>query len=515
MVLTAIALRCWRLSWGLADHWSFPDEGIFAGWAAQFVPLSWGSFALANFTYPPVYPYVCGFLVAAAHAIGLIGATPTALTAGSIVVARMISTLAGVAAVGLTGLFARRAYSDDTALAAAALLAVAPFHVMYGHIATTDIPLTLAFVGGVIAALALAEQATLSRAVLAGASIGLATVTKYTGLALLAPVGWALLEQIVRSHGVRRPLLLGIVVLVIAGIVFAAIHPLSFFHGQEIGAALARERYLATYTPGGSNNKLVPSLGWYGRPYLYELVASLPFALGWPLYLLTLAGVGIAVCRHSLADRIVFATVLPYFFVIGSYHLIFPRYLLPLFPGFCVLAARAASERSRHVAVALLLSVWGYSLVLSATQVARFSFVQQRAVVEWAKEFVRHPTTSGGLPAWVARPQDLFDYFGLGAAFAGSGVVHLPVDEGHWLDRGVQAIVLPEWRVIEIQRDRPESPAAAELRKLERGEGGFRLVARWEPWFLQRDLYTRLDPAFAGDLWQGAIGFRVYARDQS
>ena len=30
------------------------------------------------------------------------------------------------------------------------------------------------------------------------------------------------------------------------------------------------------------NNILAPAVGWYARPYLYQFVASLPFALGWP-----------------------------------------------------------------------------------------------------------------------------------------------------------------------------------------------------------------------------------------
>jgi 4-amino-4-deoxy-L-arabinose transferase-like glycosyltransferase len=89
------------------------------------------------------------------------------------------------------------------------------------------------------------------------------------------------------------------------------------------------------------NNRAVPSLGWYGRPYLYELVASLPYALGWPLYALALVGVVVALWRHELADRVLLGALIPYFLVIGGSPTTFPRYLMPLFPGLVILAARA------------------------------------------------------------------------------------------------------------------------------------------------------------------------------
>src|SRR5438552_10537595 len=34
------------------------------------------------------------------------------------------------------------------------------------------------------------------------------------------------------------------------------------------------------------------------------------------------------------------------------------------------------------------------------------------------------------------------------------------VDDGHWLDGQPEVFVLPEWKAIEIHRDRPASPAA-------------------------------------------------------
>jgi len=159
------------------------------------------------------------------------------------------------------------------------------------------------------------------------------------------------------------------------------------------------------------NNYLVPSLGWYGRPYLYQLVAGLPFGLGWPLAVVALAGVVVALRRHELADRIVLAALLPYFLVIGSSRVTFSRYLLPLFPGLLLLAARALCDLPRAPRAALLATVLAYSLVLATSQVARFSTRQQREIARWI----------AGL-----RPPGSAERLRVAVPPAGTGAAHLP-----------------------------------------------------------------------------------------
>src|SRR5262249_44278278 len=132
------------------------------------------------------------------------------------------------------------------------------------------------------------------------------------------------------------------------------------------------------------NTFLTPTVGWYARPYAYQLIASLPFALGWPLYALALGGVAVALRRRELGDRVLLAPMGPYFAMMGYSMLVFPRYLLPLLPPLAILAARAAAiVPARRLGALLVVGVFAYSLVFSASQVARFSLDQQRAVAEW------------------------------------------------------------------------------------------------------------------------------------
>jgi hypothetical protein len=256
------------------------------------------------------------------------------------------------------------------------------------------------------------------------------------------------------------------------------------------------------------NYHLVPSLGWYGRPYLYELVASFPYVLGWPLYLLAMIGVGVALLRRDLADRIVLASLLPYFVVMGNSQVVYPRYFLPMLPGMVVLAARALPT-TRAAGIGVFAAVLAYSLALATSQVARMSWDQQRDMATWVARYVEDRPER---PVRIAVAVDPEPYFNLQEPLSEAGLRYWKLRPGSWFVGSPDLLIVPEWREIAIRRDTPDSPAAAELDRLQSGEAGYREVARWRSWFLQRDLYTSLDPSFAGDLWQGEVGFAVYAR---
>jgi Dolichyl-phosphate-mannose-protein mannosyltransferase len=513
-VVVAAVLRFWRIDWGLAANSPFFDELIFTTHAANFVPLSWHSFGLTGFIYPSLYGDIAGIATVIAHAMGWIEATPTPKSPGIILTARVVSAAIGVATVGMIYQAARRMYSPMVGVGAAALMAVAPFHAMYAHIASTDITLTAASALVLLGSYALARHGTISLAMAAGLAAGLAFASKYTGLAMIVPVGWAVIENAIAARSAGRALVLGIAALVGFALTFAAACTPCVLHAAQVVAAMQHEQLATSVFAGGSaNNVLVPSLGWYGRPYLYELCASLPYALGWPLYAVSLAGIVVAARRRELADRIVLSGILPYFAFMGSQQVVFPRYLLPLFPGVIVLAGRAllAANRWPRVRGALFATVWIYSLSLTATQVARFSRDQQAAVARWiAQQSSPLDLLLGKVR--VAVPDYPLDYFGLAVPLAKAKLITVSVADGHWFDQPVDAFIMPEWYAIAIRRDEPKGPASRDLRRLESGRAGYHLVARWRSSYVQRDFYTWLDPAFAAGLWQGEIGFDLYAR---
>ena len=141
---------------------------------------------------------------------------------------------------------------------------------------------------------------------------------------------------------------------------------------------------------------------------------------------------------------------------------------------------------------------------------ARFSTRQQREVARWIAG-LRPPGSAERLRVAVPRISPVFDYYRLAGPLEQARLTYLQVDDGHWFDAQPDVFVLPDFDAIAIRRDGVRWPG--ELDRLQTGAAGYHEAARWRSWFLQRDLYTWLDPAFAADLWQGEIGFTVYVRE--
>jgi len=522
IALVAVALRCWHLDWGLATdarHLAFPDEPISWGpYVHDFIPLRWASFDRESLNYPPFYGYVVGLTAWTLNALGWLATPPAAppmfwVPPSAVLLARAVSVAASLVTIALVGLAAGRMYSARTGWLAAALMAVVPFEVVYVHVASPDILLATGTLLTTFLAYRLALHGGGGTAFAAGIAAGMTTGTKYTGLAIVVAIAWAVGERLKVERAWRRAAMLAALAatgFALAGVIAC---PPCVLHSDRLAFALQNHLQINwKLFDHFHNNYLVPSLGWYGRPYAYQLVASLPFTLGWPLYAAALLGIGIAIRRHTLADRILLLAFIPYFLVMARSMLTFPRFLLPLLPILVILAARGfdvwAPQRLRPV---LLASVWIYSLALGATQVARFSLDQQRDVAQWIAKAPPRTAYTGQVRVGV--PKMILDYFRLAKPFKAANLKPVELDDGAWFTPvSPEYFVLPDWYAIAIERDIPDSPAARDLARLRSGEAGYDRVAEWRSSYLQQRLYTSLDPAFAGDLWQGEIGFTVYAR---
>jgi hypothetical protein len=506
-IAAAVFLRFWRLRWALDDDLFFPDEIVWYARVAQFVPLRWASFDV-DFThfYPTLFGYLTGLPTAAAWALGLIRKSHAMLDA--IFTVRIVTALVGVANVALVGLLGRRCFSAPVGLVAAALWAVVPLDAVQVHYASVDGVVTAWFTLALLAAHALALRAGPGRAFLGGACAGLAFATKYTGIGAL---GAFVVPLVVRARSGDGPALaagLGAAVVAGACLGIAAGCPPCVLRPDDLVGAL-RMHFQTTATADLLNARLVPSLGWVGAPWVYELVAVFPFGLGWPLWLLSLAGVAVALRRRSLADWVLLGGVGTYFLAIGASPALFPRYLLPLVPGLLVLGARAgvALAGRSTVGAAAVAAVWLYTFVLSASHVSSASLEQQKELVAW---IAARPETVPGMR--VAYPERGAEYFFLPQFFGRAGLTQLPMADGEWLRAPADVFVVPEVLAIGSRRDHPDGAAARDLARLEAGEGGFREAARWPMEYMNDWLYTWPDPGLSPVL--GMCGFRVYVRER-
>ena len=502
---SAVFLRFWRLDWALDERLFFPDEIIWYVRVSQFVPLSWSSFDLDfTHTYPTLYGYFAGLATAATYALGLVRPPPDGAF-DALYVCRVVAAAAGVVDVGLVGLLGWRCFSAPIGLAAAALFAVLPLEAAQVHYSSVD-SLTIAFVTlALLASHALALRGGLARAAAAGVCVGLAFATKYTGLGAL---GGLLVPLLAQSRGGRRwatALALGIAVVVGLGAGITVGCPPCVLRPSSLLVQLSDLRRL-TDTGDFLNARLVASLGWAGTRYVYQLVALLPYTLGWPLCLLVVWGVVVAIRRRSLADWVLLGAVATYFVSIGASSLVFPRYLMPLEPGLVVLAARAGVEQAGRSPArwAALAAVWLYTFVVATSHVASASLVQQKEVAAW---IAARPQ---GLR--VATPEHAVEYFFLTPFLARAGLTPVVMKAGQWLDAPADVFVVPELLAVGVQRDHPDGVEARDVARLEAGERGFRPAARWPMEYLHRGLYSWLDPGLSPVL--GTCGFRVYVRDR-
>ena len=331
VLLLALGLRLWGLKQGLPYAYN-ADEN------AHFLPRAIGMFGHdldpGYYVNPSAYTYVLHILLAVRYggrlAVGeAFASDPTTVWT----MARAASAVLGTVAVGLLYLAGKRLAGRAAGLLAAALLAVAFLPVFYSHLALNDVP-TLAPL-----CLALWGAAGVLRTgrgldyLIAGIGIGLAAATKYTGgivlLALLAAFGAH--ATATGGAALRGLLLAGVVALAAFFVAFpyAIIDHHAFLDGLSHQSDASRE--------AAGKLGVTQDNGW-----IYYLW-SFGWGLGWaPLVAAGVALPLLAFRRHWALLAFLAPAPILYVAFMGSQERFFGRWLMPVLPFVCLLAAICA-----------------------------------------------------------------------------------------------------------------------------------------------------------------------------
>ncbi len=240
---------------------------------------------------------------------------------------RALTALLGTLTVVLVYLAGMR-WGTRSAALAAGLMAVMPLHVRESHYVLTDVPATFFVALTLLLTLRAHERERAVDFAWAGAAAGLAAATKYPGaLSLLLPM-----VAVWMTLGTKPSRLVGSLAAVGGfGAAFLAAAPYTLL---DLPAFLNGYAHLAGYYSTTAPSE--PA----GVTYFKHLSRS----MAWPAFLLVLTGLGLGAVRAIRGPgrvRWTITVVFPivYFYFLSGQTLVYGRYLLPLLPFVCLLAA--------------------------------------------------------------------------------------------------------------------------------------------------------------------------------
>ncbi len=356
IVLVGAVLRFFPIWFGLPYPQARPDEEVAIGIALGALK---GDLNPHFFHWPSLTFYVfAGVLGAAGGARELLGMDAPMTFSEHALIARGTIALGGTLTLLVLFRLGQRIAGDTVGLLAAAFLAVALLHVRESHFAMTDALMTLLLwisLALVIRA-ALAERGGLpSRAeaiVCAGAGLagGLATSTRYNAAAVAVAMAATQLvwfwqrPSSVLSWRTWMPALAFTAAFAVG---FLAGTPYAVLDYPKFSEDL---RYDFTHLSGGHLDINL------GRGWIYHATHSLPYGAGIATCAAALLGLVPFVRRHGRAAVVLGSFAAAFYFVVGSGYTVFFRYVLPLIPLICLLAAvgvdAAAKWLARHTQLA-------------------------------------------------------------------------------------------------------------------------------------------------------------------
>ena len=330
IMAVAAGLRFWSLGAGIPYAIGVDEPEIMN---RALVMMRSGDFNPRFFDYPGLYIYVQMVVACLRFLAGAMTGQWFSLAEAHpehfYLWGRAVTASLGTATVALVYLIGMR-WGTRYALVASALMAVMPLHVRESHYVLADVPVTFFVTLTFLLSLRAHEHPTSRRFLWAGVAAGLAAATKYNGaIALVLPLiaVWMTRET--------RPSRLIAAPMTVAGAA-AAFLVCSPYTLLDLPAFLnGYARLMRSYAAGDPAQNP-------GVTYLKHLA----IAMWWPGVIAMFGGIVFGIVRTLKGPgrvRWALAVVFPllYFAIISRQTLVFGRYLLPMVPFLCVLAAAA------------------------------------------------------------------------------------------------------------------------------------------------------------------------------
>jgi hypothetical protein len=330
VLAVALGLRVWGAGQGLPFSYNPDEQYHFVPRAVGFHKT--GDFNPHYFINPPGLTYMLYGVFGVRY-----GGSDDVVEAfksdpgGVFLTARLAVAALGTLAVFLLYLAGARLFDRRAGLLAAALLAVSFLAVSWSHLAVNDVPTTAAVALSLLGTAGILRRGWALDYVLAGAGLGLACAIKYTAGIVILPLLVAAAVRFRRervsiaSIASRLGLALGATLAT-----FVLFNPFALLAPREFVDGLL---YLSV-TPEGE-----PKLGQADKNGILYYLWVLSWGLGWVPSLAALGGAATAFLRDRVVALLLVPAPILYILFMGVQERYFGRWLLPVLPIICLLAA--------------------------------------------------------------------------------------------------------------------------------------------------------------------------------
>ena len=329
LLIAAFLLRIWGVKQGLPYAYNADENAHFVPKAIGLFGHGWNPHYFVN---PPAYTYLL-HIVFTIWFGGREGVSNTFATNQTevFVVARVTAAVVGTLAVWLLYLAGARVFDRRVGLLAAGLFAVAFLPVFYSHLALNDVPTLAPICLSLWGTAGVLRSGRLGRYALAGAGLGLACATKYTGGIVLLPLLAAGAVQFLEPGG-RRPALIGLALAgALAIAAFFVANPYAFIDHGAFHKGLRHQSSAADDALG--------KLGMTQRSGIAYYLWTFTWGLGFVPAFGAVAAIGLLAFKDRRALAVLGPAPVLFLIFMGAQSRFFGRWLMPVFPVMCILAA--------------------------------------------------------------------------------------------------------------------------------------------------------------------------------
>jgi hypothetical protein len=350
ILVVAAIVRFWGIWFGVPHTQARPDESVVASIALHFFS---GDLNPHFFDYPTLFMYVLAGLYAgyflAGRVVGRFLSIPHFMAAFQwdwspfVVIGRCLSALLGTATVWVVFRIGALVGGARCGFIAAVFLSLSFLHARDSHFAVTDVAVTLLVCGSILALLEAHLERIPQKFFVAGLVGGLAASTKYNAVLLVIPAvlsqGMEVLDRTREGRSIFGDRRLGL---------FLAPFLVAFLVGTPY-ALLDWPGLLEGFRRVGGHLREGHGVD-LGTGWLYHVSVSLRYGVGWPVLIAAPLGALALGARNLPAAILVCAFPAAYYVAAGPGRTVFVRYMIPVLPFVCILAAVAIDALVRGLA---------------------------------------------------------------------------------------------------------------------------------------------------------------------